>query len=108
MNEKLKKVISEALKISSEDSFHDGLLAGAVSMLLEGDRNLGFYLTVFDLQDPTDMDKRKTAFCGEIDKVAMAMGMEMIDDEDARYILNNAKVTLDLFNEDLPEEEKLK
>lgn len=108
MNEKLKKVISEALKISSEDSLHDGLLAGAVSMLLEGDRNLGFYLTVFDLQDPTDENKRHTAFCGEIEQVATALGMEMIDDKDARYVLNNAKGLLDLFNEDLPEEEKLK
>ena len=108
MNEKLKKVISEALKVSSEDSVHEGLLAGAVSMLLEGDRNQGFYLTTFDLNDPTDQNKRKTAFCGEPDQVATALGMEMIDDEDARYILNNAKGLLDLFNNDLPEEEKLK
>lgn len=108
MNEKMKKVISEALKIESEDSVHEGLLASAVSMLLDGGRNLGFCLTVFDLKDPTNDDCRKTAFCGEPDQVAMALGMEMIDDDDVRFILNNAKETLDLFNQDLPEEEKLK
>ena len=108
MNEKLKKLVSETLKNASEDSIHDGLLLSAVSMLLDGDRNQGFYLTVFDLKDPTDQDKRKTAFSGDIDMVSTALGMEMIDDEDVRYILNNAKGLLDLFNEDLPEEEKLK
>lgn len=108
MNEKLKKLVSETLKNASEDSIHDGLLAGAVSMLLNGDRNQGFYLTVFDMKDPTDENKRETAYCGEIENVATALGMEMIDDDDARYILNNAKGLLDLFNEDLPEEEKLK
>ena len=80
----------------------------AVSMLLDGDRNQGFYPTVFNAKDPSDEDKRKTAFSGEIDNVAMALGMEMIDDEDVRFILSNAKTTLDLFNEDLLEEEKLK
>lgn len=108
MNEKLKKEICEALKASSEESVHEGLLEGAISLLLEGDKKLGFYLTVFDLDDPTDQNKRHTAFCGEPDQVAMALGMEMIDEDDVRFILNNAKVTLDLFNEDLPEEEKLK
>lgn len=108
MDEKIKKEISEALKKLSEDSLHDGLLSGAVSLMFEGGRNLGFYLTVFDLKDPTDQNKRKTAFCGEIEDVATALGMEMIDDADARYILNNAKGLLDLFNEDLPEGEKLK
>lgn len=108
MDEKLKKVISEALKIESEDNVHEGLLANAMSILLDGDRNLGFYLTVFDLKDPTNEDCRKTAFCGEPDQVATALGMEMIDDDDVRFILNNAKGLLDLFNQDLPEEEKLK
>lgn len=108
MNEKLKKLVSETLKNASNDSIHDGLLMGAVSMLLDGDRNQGFYLTVFDTKDTTNEDKRKTAFSGEIDDVATALGMEMIDDDDVRYILNNAKGLLDLFNEDLPEEEKLK
>lgn len=108
MNENIKKETCEALKALSEDSLHDGLLAGALSLLLEGDRNLGFYLTVFDQKDPADGNKRKTAFCGEIEDVATALGMEMIDDVDARYVLNNAKGLLDLFNEDLPEEEKLK
>lgn len=108
MNEKIKKIISEALKIEGEDHVHDGVLAGAVSMLLNGDRNLGFCLTVFDSKDPTNEDCRKTAYWGEPDQVATALGMEMIDDDDVRYILNNAKGLLDLFNEDLPEEEKLK
>lgn len=108
MDEKWKKVVSEALKKLSEESLHDGLLAGAVSLMFEGGRNLGFYLTVFDQKDPTDQNKRKTVFCGEIDDVATALGMEMIDDADARFILNNARVNLDLFNEGLPENEKLK
>lgn len=108
MNEKIKKLISEALKVESVDSFRDGLLASAVSMLLEGDKNLGFYLTVFDLKDPSDENRRNTVFCGQSCDVATALGMEMIDDSDVRYILNNAKGLLDLFNQDLPEGEKLK
>lgn len=108
MNEKLKKVISEALKISAEESVHEGLVASAVSTLLEGDRTQGFFLMTFDLNDPADENKRKTAFCGEPDQVATALGMETIDEEDVRYIINNAKGLLDLFNQDLPEEEKLK
>ena len=76
-------------------------------MLLEGDRNQGFFLMTFDVNDPTDQNKRKTAFCGEPDQVATALGMGMIDEGDVRYILNNAKGLLDIFNQDLPEEEKL-
>lgn len=108
MNEKMKKLIREALKIAGEDSVRDGVFATAVSMLLDGDRNLGFYLTVFDAKDPANDYCRKTAFWGESDQVATALGMEMIDDDYVRYILNNAKGLLDLFNQDLPEEEKLK
>lgn len=108
MSEKIKKAVSEALKEISEESVNEGILAGALSMLLKGGRNQGFFLMTFDLDDPANGDRRKTAYHGEADKMAMALGLEMIDDDDVRYILNNAKATLDLFNEDLPEEEKLK
>lgn len=108
MNEKLKKVISEALKETSEESFREGIIASAVSLLLGGDKNLGFYLTVCDLNDPSGEKARQTVFCGEPVKLAAALGMEMIDNDEARYILNNAKGLLDLFNQDLPEGEKLK
>lgn len=108
MNEKLKKVISEALEIINEDPNYAKSLSDAVFMLLNKERRIGFFLTVFDLKDPIDEDCRSTAYCGDPGEVAMALGMEMIDDDDVRFVLNNAKEMLDQFNEDLPEKEKLK
>lgn len=112
MNEKIIKSASEALSALNKEAYHDMMLSGAISILLDMGRELGpklgFFLTVFDNSDPAEGSTRTTAYSGDVDAVATALGMEMIDARDVRFILNNARVNLDLFNEGLPEEEKLK
>lgn len=107
MDEEKKKLV-ELLKKDGQKQFKEGAIDGAMAMLLEAEGNVGFFLTVCDLDDPTNEDKRSTAFWGDTDMLSTAIGFEMIDDDDVRFVLKNAKVTLDQFNEGLPEEEKLK
>lgn len=108
MDKQQLKALAAELKKSGEENFTTGALMGAIAMLLEGEGKRGFFLTVCDLDDPTNADKRSTAFWGDTDMLSTAIGFEMIDDDDVRFVLNNARVTLDQFNEGLPEEEKLK
>ena len=112
MNKKIIKTTRMALRALSTELTVEGALASAIELLLErGEQlgpRLGYYLTVFDTLDPVDGKSRTTYCCGDTDGVATALGMEMIDDKDVRFILNNARINLDLFNESLPENEKLK